>query len=320
VRGLAARFVPAADEVWYLQHSKGPEGEFFRSFSEKGHYGGRTTPTDTRQGVYCVAPSGAFLASMNHNDPRRVEGMLRAALEAWEKLSREERLGGAPPGDGERPRERLEARRPEGGLVLSVVTRDLPRAAGEKEPRDWRAASWNRDAAWFTAEEAASLVPAEARAGAAVEWPARPARRFARCHLVDIVRGQSPAMGDGAVRTARIVSTVVSAEGARVALRLEGTLDLLEKGRWAVEGFADMRRPSEQERGFRGRLLGTATWDREARRFVAFEAVVAGDRRGATQYNGRSDDPGPAPQGFVLSLEKADAPVVAPACFWAYGW
>ncbi len=75
---LLERFIPAADEVGYLQRQKGPECDHFRSFSEKGHYGGREKPTGTRQGTYAVAPSGEFLASINNNDPKAMAAMPRS--------------------------------------------------------------------------------------------------------------------------------------------------------------------------------------------------------------------------------------------------
>ena len=67
----AKRFVPCADEVHYLHKRAGPECDFFRGFSEEGHYKGRGR-NETRQGIYCVSPSGRFLASVNSSDPARV--------------------------------------------------------------------------------------------------------------------------------------------------------------------------------------------------------------------------------------------------------
>ena len=41
----------------YLHRRKGAECDFFRGICEQGHYGGRTKPTNTRQGIYCATPS-----------------------------------------------------------------------------------------------------------------------------------------------------------------------------------------------------------------------------------------------------------------------
>ena len=152
VQGLAARFVPAADEVGLLQRGRGPEGELFLKFAEKGHYGGRTRPTSTRQGIYCATPSGEFLSSLNHNDPRRVEAALRKALEAWEAMPREKRLLPGAPAAAPEGRFRYESLFPADGLALRVFVRDLPRGEGcatTTKEEDWRARSWNQDTVWF---------------------------------------------------------------------------------------------------------------------------------------------------------------------------
>jgi hypothetical protein len=79
--------------------------------------------------------------------------------------------------------------------------------------------------------------------------------------------------------------------------------------------------PTDQRRGYRGTLLGTATWNAKTGRYEAFEIVAAGIRWGATQYNGRHDDLDPAPIGHLFTL-AGDTPAerVAPASYWSYGW
>ncbi len=320
MQALAARFVPAADEVGLLQRGRGPEGELFVKFAEKGHYGGRTEPTNTRQGIYCAAPSGEFLASINHNDPRQVEGMLRRALEAWDALPRAKRLPPAALAEAPEGRFRYETLFPADGLALHVFVRDLPRD-GDDVAKDWRASAWNQDTAWFRREEARAFLPEVPTRGAVHEVPPALVRRLARCHLLDFVRGQTPALPEGAVEEAALTTEVLSVEGDVAALRLAGRTRTVHRGRWAVAGFRDMDRPSEQERGFDATLLGTARFDLAAGRFTAFELVAAGPRWGATQYNGRTGDAGPAPMGVVLVLDARNPPVpVAPAQIGSYGW
>src|SRR5437667_10677727 len=112
------KFVPAADEVWALQHEKGPECDHFRLFCEKGHYGGRTQPTDTRQGTYACTPSGEFLASINTNDPRQMAAMMKKALEVWEAMPKGQRLMAEDPVPAPKGRDRMEMHVPTDGLVL----------------------------------------------------------------------------------------------------------------------------------------------------------------------------------------------------------
>jgi hypothetical protein len=316
VRAILERFVPAADEVGYLQRVKSPEGELFRKIAEQGHYAGRTQPTNTRQGLYAATVDGRLLASINHNDPERVAAMLERAWAAWKALDRKDRV---PEGgwDGREGTERLEKHCPVDGLILRVTSRDLPRARPAAD--DWRAKAWNLDFAWLRADEAASLVPEGTKVGTAREWPAPLADRIVRLHLVDNVRGQTHPAEPADLIRARLTSTVSGADGRLVRLDLEGEGRWEAKGRWVVEGLGG--EPKEHVRGIEARLLGSATWDATTRRFTAFEMVAVGLRWGASRYNGRQDDLAPAPIGFLFEL-AGDQPTerVAPASFWSYGW
>jgi hypothetical protein len=105
---LAAKFVPAADEVYRMQNPQtgtDPECRLFQKFAELGHY---RQPGTTRQGTYCVSPSGVLLGSINSNDPGRVLDLLAKSLAKWEALSREERLLPTDP-----KKQRAEIHRPE---------------------------------------------------------------------------------------------------------------------------------------------------------------------------------------------------------------
>ena len=77
VQTLLGSFVTVADEVGRLQRGDDAECRLFQGFCEQGHYGGRTLPTRTRQGIYAIAPSGRFLASINATQPDRIAAMLR---------------------------------------------------------------------------------------------------------------------------------------------------------------------------------------------------------------------------------------------------
>src|SRR5436190_6041428 len=88
---LAAQFVPAADEVYRMQNLRtgtDPECRLFQKFAELGHY---RRPGTSRQGTYCVSPSGILLGSINSNSPNRIAELLEQSLVKWGTLSREER-------------------------------------------------------------------------------------------------------------------------------------------------------------------------------------------------------------------------------------
>jgi hypothetical protein len=72
-----------------LKTGTDPECRLFQKFAERGHY---RRPGSTRQGTYCVSPSGVLLGSVNSNNPQRIADLLERSLAKWGTLTREERL------------------------------------------------------------------------------------------------------------------------------------------------------------------------------------------------------------------------------------
>lgn len=311
---LAARFVPVADEVGRLQRGEDAECRLFRTFCEEGHYAGRTQPSNTRQGIYAVAPSGRFLASCNTREARVVARMLEKALARWEELDDAERWPDAALLERLAAVRRPEDSLPRDGLVLSVTSRDLPRA---KAPRGWHAHAWNRDFAWFDYDQARALLPERIEAGAEHAVPRALVERLVRFHLVDNVRGQTPAHRKEDVREAQLTARIEHVADGRASVTFTGASHVDRRGAWPVDGFADGAKPAEHDLGVRTEIAGTATFDVGAERFVRFELIATGTRWGGTQFNGRAGDLEPAPIGFVLALE-AHPDRVAPAAFWSY--
>lgn len=313
-----AEFVPVADEVGRLQRGDDAECRLFQGFAEQGHYGGRTQPSDTRQGIYMVAPSGHFLASVNTRRPEDVLLTMERALAAWDELPREKRLQPEDPALSFAETRRYEARFPEGGASLRVTVRDLPR---EAQADDWRDAAWNEDWAWLAPDELAALCtpPADVSIGARWSGPQALARRLARAQLVDFARGQTPPFGDEHVELAEMSLTLQARDGDVLRLRLEGRSRVAQTGSWRIAGFEPGE--GEQTRGLELEWHGSLCWNSTTRELTALDLVAWGPRWGASQFNGRHDDLAPAPIGFVFELVDLEPHErVAPAHLWAYGW
>jgi hypothetical protein len=317
VKKLTAKFIPAADEVGRLQSGRDAECRLFQKIAEQGHYGGRTQPSRTRQGTYAITADGTFLASWNKNDPRIFAGKLRESLQNWDRLKAEGRkFSGEDPLDVARLN-RADRFLPEGGLVLKVNTRDLPRDPPQQAR--W-AGAWNQDFAWFTKDEAERFLAGKIEPGRTRKVPRTLVKRLARFHFLDNVRGQTSPFPACAIEDATLTSRVTAVDGDVVSLRLEGRTKAVQKGDWSIRGFDDMNRPSGQERGLEMKLLGSARFDRKQGRFVGFEVVAVGTRWGGTQYNCRDNDLASAPFGAVLSLVGASrAERIAPEHFRGYG-
>ncbi len=304
VQAKLASFVLAADEVWSLQHRESPEARLFRQFAEEGHYG-RRSQSLTRQGIYAVTPGGHFLGSWNTRYLPKVLEELDQALERWEQLDPQERLAGEALSVDWRWSDAY----PEKGLALLVTTRDMPRDDLPETMRgEWRRTAWNQDRFWISEQELAGL-----RSDPKVQQSL--AQRFVRVHGRDNARGQSPGYPRKAVQEARWTLVRIPADDDREVYRVQGYGAVEETGRWRINDRHD--EPATHTRSFAGPMLGEIEFEGE--RCVRFELAWVGERQGATQYNGRADDPGPAPMGVVMTLAPAHDRV-APSMIGQYGW
>ncbi len=322
------RFIPVAENCSPLQSQKDAKGEFFRLIAEQGHYAGRTYPTGTRQGMYAFTADGQVLAAANTRDPHKMAEMMETALRRWSDLAGA--TGGPANGacnghavDGHRPPSLADytpahpSRYPEGGLALQLAARDLPREVDTRK-EDWRKHAWNLDYAWFTAGEARSIVPEPRLPGSRRPVPWEIVRRLARFHLRDFVRGEPSVWPEAAIRHAEVVAEIVDVshdagdQASRVHLVLRGAIRLQWEARWVRPENGEERR---SDTGFDATIYGEATWDEGRGAFTAFELVAAGQRWGASQYNNREDDLGPAPLGIAFGLAgTAPADRTAPHC------
>ena len=305
----STEFVPIAENCSLLQRQQDAAGDFFRLVAEQGHYAGRTVPSDTRQGQYACTPDGRLLASLNAREAAPMLQMMRHALARWREEPEAPGTVALPPAVPA-PDPRYTRTPPAGGLLLRAFARDLPRGPAEQVDSrgpDWRPRAVNGDHVWLTAEEAASLIPAPAAPGAVRVVSEALARRLARFHMIDIVRGETPMWRREEVGLARLSATVQSvAPDGTVALTLEGAFRCEAAGAWAVRPFGP--KLEGQRRGYEARLLGHAEWDPGARRFRRFEALAVGERWGGSEHNLRWDDLDGAGMGILFERADGTAP------------
>jgi hypothetical protein len=229
--------------------------------------------------------------------------MLTMALDEWKEMARKDRLLTEAPGPSEEGPWRGEGQPPEGGLVLELFVRDLPRKTG---PMDARYADmWNHDFAWFTREEARSMIPDSRKPDDQHRVPENLVRRLARLHLLDSVRGINDAhpYEDKDIQKAEMFLRVDTLEGDLLRLKIEGATR-------AVEPPLRVVRPSradEEERGYEAKLLGRATYDVKEEKFLSFELLAIGPRWGGRGYahSMRQDDLAPQPMGFAVRMIPA---------------
>jgi hypothetical protein len=203
--------------------------------------------------------------------------------------------------------------------VLASAVRDLPRNG---TPTGARAQRWNRDHAWFSAEEMPGWLPASLEPGAGGAVSDTVVARLAGYHLVDNVRGQTIPFAPEETAGSALRSTVIAHDGDLVSLEITGTTRARTDGTWRL-GESDWAPAAKHPRSLETRAYGRATWDAAARRFTAFELVALGTRVGRTQYNGRGDDDGPSPIGFSFRLAPPGPAACVPPAFidiYDAGW
>jgi hypothetical protein len=261
------------------------------------------------QGIYVVTPSGKLLAfCQRDHDPASITKRLSQALDQWIGLGRNARLGTGPYSQAAAVSRRPNSRPPEGGLILEVFVRDLPRQTGPIDPK--LAAMWNRDFAWFTQEEARSMIPETHTPGERHRVPDTLVRRLARLHLLDSVRGINDArpFEDKHVEKAEMFVNVVKFEGDVLSLRIEGATRAVEP---PLDDARGSGRPDEKERGFEAKLLGHATVNVQQSKFVSFALLAIGLRWGGRGYwhSMRKDDLEPQPMGVAFRILPPSEPI-----------
>ncbi|MCW5938252.1 MAG: hypothetical protein KF884_08130 [Fimbriimonadaceae bacterium] len=296
IKKLSQEFVTAADEVYslYPEHpdhlkraAEREDHRFFRRFGEAmppAHW----NEEGTKQGIYMIGPDaeyleGRFAAS---GDPADIRARLRRALERWDRMREDKGYANLPV-----------PRRPwspplevEGELILRVNVRDLPRGDGDRsgarrhelpESGSWREFArwaWNED--WVGLSTASAFVPS---GSGEVEVDPKVWREVVRKKFIDTVRGQAPEWRADEVKEASL------------------TMRRTEDGRIVYQGRA---RAEGGGRSFEAKVYGEGVWESAAGRFASFDLVALGTRRGASRFNQRENDPGPAPMGVVLSLSR----------------
>ena len=270
---LTEQFIPATDEVFRLQRGSDPECVFFQDMANHGHYGGQ--PGSTRQGIYVCSPSGKFLASINSNDADRVLEMMREGLANWESLSAPERRLSTE--NEIKPRHRWENSFPSDGLIVNVISRDLPAQCDPLAPSEVK---WNQDRVWYSREEARRWLGQDPQQGDVHQLPQELVARLARFHFVDNVKGQTSRFSRSGVERSQLSTEVIERQGPSVKLKVSGmTRGVAAEGWW------------QPANGVVTRLLGHATFDLQRDAFVEFEMVALGRRWGYTRYNGRRTRP-----------------------------
>jgi len=227
---------------------------------------------------------------------------MREGLAAWEKLPENKRK--LERDSDVQPQHRWEDSYPADGLVVNVISRDLPADCDPKLPCEVK---WNQDYVWYSNAEARKWLGADPKAGSVHRLPQDLVDRLVSLHFVDNVKGQTEPFRGNSVEGSQIETEVLARTDSLVTLRISGETRGIAPASWW-----------QASNGVATRLLGNAKYDLEEGRFVEFELVALGRRWGYTRFNGRRRDPDSGPLGYVFRLSDKDTPPIAPAWITKY--
>jgi hypothetical protein len=304
--------VPAADEVHSLRTGTSEEARLFQSVVAQA------TNHPGHQGVFIVAPSGRLLQSGVGYSPDAIGPILERGLAVWKNLSRGQQGVDSAAVRLPEVSDRAELQYPKDGLVLRLVSRDLP-----TEAVPLRSDRYHQSFVWFNKSEVKGLLPEEMSEGSSISWPRPLAERIVRFCLLDRGRvdGFTPAFSRKSVLQAEFTTRVKSMRGDSVQLEFTGATETDVAD--AAPFYRGFPKPTAAlgRRGVRTRVLGRGIYDLTNARFIDMQMVAVGVRWGGAYVGRPAEDWIEAPIGFSFSLGDASpAQRVAPDFFDQYGW
>lgn len=309
---MVKSFIPVADHVGVGKGGPPEEGEIFKKVAQG-------------QGIYACTPSGILLekgviGSPEYGNLDKIAAKFKEWTAKYEKMSKAERLLAKAPAKalgGSRYAELY----PEGGLVLQVQTRDLPRKPGDVDVTPKTASecgkgskigAGNWDWAWFRKDEVRAMLPSDRTAGARHRMPESLVRRLAMHHMIDNVLGQLRPFGPDEIKKAELTFVVERVEGSFLHMRLEGATK------------AERQKDGQFVRSYEASLLGRCAYDVSQEKFTLFDLLAVGMRAGARAEGAggpSAGDVAPNPMGVGFFLPKAGPPIslAAPVGVRKYG-
>lgn len=264
--------MPFAGDTHELQTGTSPSRAWFLQMA--GQHNTRIKSGQTSQGFYVASPGGTSYGYNNNRSVERVLGMMDKALDAAR--------ANAPSAKVEVPAPETEFA-PRGVSVVRVFTRIRPVPAGS-DPSNSNVA---RDHLWIYPGEVRALLQLPPGGG---PLPESLARRLARFHFVDNVRGEPNMWGDGDIAKLELQATRdLDVQGKR-AFRITGS--------FAVGSVRDAR-------GVEGKFEGWLAVDEGKQSVTEFYAVADAQAWGAGSYT-RNPPPGRFP--LVIGMQIATDP------------
>ncbi|MCW8132382.1 MAG: hypothetical protein KIS92_18690 [Planctomycetota bacterium] len=332
VQKLSENFLCATAEVWTLATGKSGASDFF-------HKAGGPANGGAAHGLYLFTPDGegmGFHFLSRPKDP--VVKLLKEGLKKWE---------GIAAAKGYKPKpvpplpsaETWPERAAKSGCFLYVVARDLSRGDGSPFPdpnnpwalqAKWR---WNHSFLDLSASEAQAFLPKDGKSAV----PDALFKRIAKKFFCDNANGNNHGYRtDDFLKKGSLTVESLGAQGSLVTVRMHGEVKCEEGTDGYNASMGDQLAITGDHRidvhglyGYEANLHGKAVYDTAKQKFVFFELVAVGNRKGLRPKNeneywptrmgvcitleGQYEKPVPMAASAPAKKESGSAPAAAPA-------
>lgn len=258
--------------------------ELFRRYIDKAPRNLVRPGSSTHQGVYCMTADGDFLSG--HFSFASRDQTVRLLKEGQTKFkSLAAKKGWTPKVI---PKNKLDVYlgkpAPTGGLKLRLAYRDFPRGANKIRAHRWVGKAYNMGWLDLSPAEAAEFVTDEKRAKKLSEGLVK---KISTQALKDSARGQFNVQKES-YRGGELQISCVKKSAQTLTIELTGQVQIQGGGI-----------------GYQPALFGVIEYDRKTKKFTRFDVLASGQRRGAGQFNGRSEDQRAAPLGVAFELYQS---------------
>jgi hypothetical protein len=249
-------------------------GETFQGAHTRLDLNRQVCQTNDPQGMYIVGADGTAYGFTNDHAPEDIQRFMNAGLARFK----------------EHPPKRVAITEAEKRAAFSItpapttqVLQVFARIPSVPEGRSFLNEGIGRDFCWVYPDEIAEIAARSARGvGATFRLPERLARRIARFHLVDDVRGTPDMWGASEVRKLDLAARTMAPTADGFSVHFTGPFAL---------------RSGSGKRGYEGRIEGRFVVAPQSHGMSDFRALAEGKAWGAGTYT-----PNPPPGKFPLNV------------------
>ncbi len=278
---MQTEFIPFTGDTHELQFKKSPAQQWFLGIYHRTSaplLNAQKSFSNDSQGMYIVGPDGTSYGYTNDHDPSNIHACMNSALQQYKQH---------PPKSVTITDQEIQARFAITPAPTTSVVRVFSRIRPVPEGCTGLNKGVGRDYLWIYRDEVKAMLAAKVQPGQAIKMPDSLARRMARFHLLDNVRG-TPDMWDAhEVKHLTFQARLVQDAGGVRTIAFAGTFAM---------------QTNSEKKGYTGKVEGELAIRASDAQVVRFRAFSDGKAWGDGTYTPN------APKGrYTLQIAMVEA-------------